>query len=124
MKKRGEAEVMGNTVLEKVAEVERTCGGDQIKGLVCGAHLRYTEPEWLWQSWTHHFYLSHILLLSLQVIKNVLFLKRRRGFLLTGKVDYKPVCNPFATTYYMTDYKTIYMYYLKKSHDSLNRSYD
>jgi hypothetical protein len=32
------------------------------------------------------------------------------------------VCSQFATTYYVTAYKTIHMYYLKKSHDSLNRS--
>ena len=32
--------------------------------------------------------------------------------------DYKPVCNPFATTHYVAAYKTIHMYYLKKSHDS------
>ncbi len=38
--------------------------------------------------------------------------------------DYKPVCSQFATTHYVAAYKTIYMYYLKKSHDSLNRSYD
>ena len=34
------------------------------------------------------------------------------------------VCSPFATTHYVTAYKTIHIYYLKKSHDSLNRSYD
>ena len=89
MKKRGEAEVMGNTVLEKVAEVERTCGGDQIKGLVCGAHLRYTEPEWLWQSWTHHFYLSHFLLLSLQVIKKRVVFKKKKRFFINGQIVFK-----------------------------------
>ena len=40
------------------------------------------------------------------------------------KFDYKPICNQFTTTHYVIDYKTIHMYYLKKSHDSLNRSCD
>ena len=40
------------------------------------------------------------------------------------RFDYKPICSQFATTHYVTVYKTIYMYYLKKSHDSLNRLYD
>ena len=34
------------------------------------------------------------------------------------------VCSQFATTHYVTGYKTIHMYYLKKSHDSLNRPCD
>ncbi len=38
------------------------------------------------------------------------------------RFGYKPICSSFATTYYVTTYKTIHMYYLKKSHDSLNRS--
>ena len=31
---------------------------------------------------------------------------------------------PFSTTHYVAAYKTIHMYYLRKSHDSLNRSCD
>ena len=33
-------------------------------------------------------------------------------------------CSWFATIYYVVAYKTINMYYLKKSHDLLNRSRD
>ena len=43
---------------------------------------------------------------------------------LWTRFSYKPVCNPFAITHYVAAYKTIYMYYLKKSHDLLNRSCD
>lgn len=50
MKKTPEAEVVTDTVLEKVAEVETTCGGYQTKDSGCGAHLRYAEPQWLWES--------------------------------------------------------------------------
>lgn len=50
MKKKPEAEVVTDTVLEKVAEVETTCGGYQTKDSGCGAHLRYAEPQWLWES--------------------------------------------------------------------------
>jgi hypothetical protein len=38
------------------------------------------------------------------------------------KFGYKLVCNQFATTHYMTTYKTIHMYY-KKSHDSLRKEF-
>ena len=38
--------------------------------------------------------------------------------------DYKLVCNQFVATYYVAAYKTIHMYYLKKSHDLLNESCD
>lgn len=55
MKKKPETEVVTDTVLEKVAEVETTCGVYQIKACGCGAHLRYAEPQWLWESWTNHF---------------------------------------------------------------------
>ena len=34
------------------------------------------------------------------------------------------VCSPFATNHYVAAYKIMHMYYLKKSHDSLNRSCD
>ena len=44
--------------------------------------------------------------------------------ILRTRFDYKSVCSWFATTHYVAPYKTIYMYYLKKSHDSLNRSCD
>ena len=37
------------------------------------------------------------------------------------KFGYKPVCSQFATTYYVAASKIIHMYYLKKSHDLLNR---
>ena len=40
------------------------------------------------------------------------------------RFDYKLVCNQFVTTHYVAVYKTINVYYLKKSHDSLNRSCD
>lgn len=50
MKKKPETEVVTDTVLEKVAEVETTCGVYQIKACGCGAHLRYAEPQWLWES--------------------------------------------------------------------------
>jgi hypothetical protein len=40
------------------------------------------------------------------------------------RFGYKRVCNQFVTTYYVAAYKTIHMYYLKKSHDLLNRSCD
>jgi hypothetical protein len=43
---------------------------------------------------------------------------------LWTKFGYKSVCSPFATTHYVTTWKTIHMYYLKKSHDSLNMSCD
>ena len=39
-------------------------------------------------------------------------------------LGYKLVCNSFVITHYVATYETIYMYYLKKSHDSLNRSCD
>jgi hypothetical protein len=42
--------------------------------------------------------------------------------LLRTRFDYKSVCNRFATTHYVTAYKTIHMYYLKKSHDSLRNN--
>ena len=44
--------------------------------------------------------------------------KNRRRF------GYKPVSNQFTTTHYMTAYKIIHMYYLKKSYDSLDKSRD
>ena len=50
MKKKPEAEVVTDTVLEKVADVETTCGGYQIKACGCGEYLRYAEPQWLWES--------------------------------------------------------------------------
>ena len=36
--------------------------------------------------------------------------------------DYKPICNQLA--FYVATHKIIYMYYLNKSHDLLNRSCD
>ena len=44
--------------------------------------------------------------------------RERTGF------GYKLVCSQFATTHYVAAYNIIYMYYLKKSHDPLNRSCD
>ena len=43
------------------------------------------------------------------------------------ELGYKPVyghlvCSQLSTAHYMTSHKTIYMYYLNKSHDLLNRS--
>ena len=40
------------------------------------------------------------------------------------RFGYILICNPFTTTYYVAAYKTIHMYYLKKSHDSLNKLCD
>ncbi len=40
------------------------------------------------------------------------------------RFGYKPVCNQFITIYYVTAYKTIYVYYFKKSHNLLNKSYN
>ena len=37
---------------------------------------------------------------------------------------YKLLCSHFATIHYMTTHKTIYMYYLNKSYDTLNMSCD
>ena len=39
------------------------------------------------------------------------------------RFSYKPVYSLFVITHYVTAYKTIYMYYLKKSHDLLNGSW-
>ena len=47
-----------------------------------------------------------------------------KPIILWTRFDYKPVCNPFAITHYVVIYKTIHMYYLKKSHDLLNKSCD
>jgi hypothetical protein len=40
------------------------------------------------------------------------------------RLGYKLVCNSFVTIHYVVAYETIHMYYLKKLHDSLNRSCD
>ena len=40
------------------------------------------------------------------------------------RFGYKLVSSPFVTTPYIAVYKIIQIYYLKKSHDSLNRSCD
>ena len=53
-----------------------------------------------------------------------LLLKKKEKFTNKTRFDYKPVCSQFAITHYVAVYKTIHMYYLKKSHDSLNRSCD
>ena len=45
-------------------------------------------------------------------------------YIYMTRFDYKLVCSPFATTHYIAAYKTIYMYYLKKLHNSLNKSCD
>ena len=44
--------------------------------------------------------------------------------LIFGLIASKLVCRQFATTHYVITYKTIYIYYLKKLYDSLNKSYD
>ena len=36
----------------------------------------------------------------------------------------KPVCSHFPTIHYMSAYKTIHMYYLKNSHNLLNKPCD
>jgi hypothetical protein len=45
-------------------------------------------------------------------------------FIIKTWFSYKQVYSQFATTHYVVAYKTIHMYYLKMSHDSLNRSCD
>ena len=37
---------------------------------------------------------------------------------------YKLVCSMFTTIHYVAAYKTVHMYYLKKSHDLLNKLCD
>ena len=53
----------------------------------------------------------------------ILVVKTRVGF-SKDKVWYNLVYSQFAKIYYVTAYKTIHIYYLKKSHKSLNRSCD
>jgi hypothetical protein len=40
------------------------------------------------------------------------------------RFGYKLICSLFVTTHYVRAYKTIHMYYLKKSHNSLNLCLD
>ena len=65
---------------------------------------------------------------TIELIRSYPFILKWNKFYKVIKIrirfGYKPVCSRFVTTYYVTAYKTIYMYYLKKSHDTLNMSHD
>ena len=55
--------------------------------------------------------------------KETNWIKNRRCTIINRtRFGYKLVCSQFVTIHYVAAYKTIHMYYLKKSHDSLNRS--
>ena len=59
-------------------------------------------------------------------INGIRFSKYKANILINYRTrfGYKSVCSRFIITHYVTAYKTIHIYYLKKSHDSLNRSCD
>ena len=63
---------------------------------------------------THAHTHTHILMLTYLVLYKNMPIPFRIRF----------VCSQFAITHHVTAYKTIHIYYLKKSHDSLNRSCD
>ena len=66
----------------------------------------------------------HSIELTKQIILVTMSWPRGAYVLARIRFGYKFVCSQFTTTHYVTVYKTINMYYLKKSHNSLNRSCD
>ena len=61
---------------------------------------------------------------SWRIVTKFIYFHASQDWFAYLRFGYKPICSPFVTIHCMAAYKTIHMYYLKKSHDSLNRSCD